>query len=811
MRFSGISLNPPADRAAYLNELVRLLPEAFKPAKPIAVCVDIGDAKSICYPSGQSHDFSKPPAYCAQLAADVHFYITLQPQAEQMYWGEQDAQFIDLVIRLLQQAMEAFRLRAQLALYQKIYHHSYEGMLITDADNNIVEVNPAFTRITGYKPNEVLGKNPRILSSGRHSEGFYQQFWDTLKTQSFWRGEVWNRRKTGEVYAEILSVVSIHDLDGAVSHYVGVFTDISQLKEHEAQLEHLANYDVLTGLPNRRLLNLKLEEYIQQAMSDQLCLTVVYLDIDAFKQINDQHGEVAGDKLLCAITRRLQSRLEPEDMLVRIGGDEFVMLLQSGAEQSRHEHINQRLQSMMEALHEPFSIHHTPITLTASFGVTVYPDDRADADQLLRHADQAMYKAKQAGSGQIRWFDLDWDRQARKDFARLRALKTALAEQQFVLYYQPKLDVTSGKIFGAEALLRWNHPERGILAPGMFIGHVFDSELELPLGWWVIEEALKQIERWQQQGLQLAVSVNVSGFQLLSDGFVPRLAELLSAYPDVAPDQLEIEVLESGTLLNVEKAQKVILETRELGVQFSLDDFGTGYSSLSYLRRLPVDVLKIDQSFVLNMLEDPADFGIVESVISLGRSFNRQVIAEGVETLEHASILQDMGCDLVQGFGIARPMPADRFYTWVSQWQTNSHWQGLDPKITYSQDLPLKIAAMSHRIWANRVVRYVEGEESEAPELDPRFCPFGEWYHGIGAGRFGQLDSYQRLGDLHERIHAKAVKVVHLVDHGEPAKARRKLTKFMALRDQLLACIDDLITDAYFADPAPTEESSHVD
>ncbi len=553
-----------------------------------------------------------------------------------------------------------------------VFESSQEGIMVVNPQQRIVKVNPAFGRITGYEPHEVLGQSPHMLSSGRHEPSFFRTMWSCIHDNGFWRGEIWNRRKNGELFAELLSISVVRDADGAVQHYVGIFTDISKYKMHEEELNRIAHYDPLTSLPNRRLLADRLEQALRASARNRRMLAVCFLDLDGFKAINDRLGHAAGDALLLGVTQHLRHEMRAEDTLARLGGDEFVLLL---SDLDSLEACGQALDRILLAVAKPVALEGGEECVTASIGVTLFPQDDADADTLLRHADQAMYVAKETGRNRYHLFDLESDRRAQQHRQMLDVLRTALAQDQFVLHFQPKVDLRDGRVVGAEALIRWQHPERGLVPPGAFLGHVAGSSLEQPLGQWVIEAAMRQAELWCTQGLDLRVSVNISAHHLLHPDFCQQLEDALRRHPGLPPGRFELEVLETAALDDMAQAVALVARCKSLGVHFALDDFGTGYSSLSYLRRLPVDVLKIDQSLVRNMLGNADDMGIVQAVVQLAGVFDREVIAEGVETLEHGTALLTMGCYLAQGYGVARPMPAPDFESWLTRWRTEAPWQ----------------------------------------------------------------------------------------------------------------------------------------
>lgn len=556
-----------------------------------------------------------------------------------------------------------------------VFMSSYEGIMVVSPDQLITKVNPAFTRITGYSPQEAIGQSPNMLSSGQHGAAFYAEMWNSVHEHDFWRGEIWDRRKNGELFVELLSISTVRDASGVVQHYVGVFSDISQLKAHEAELDRIAHYDPLTGTPNRRLLADRLGQATHRSTRNGTSLAVCYLDLDGFKAINDQYGHPAGDQLLVGITGNLKHVLRAEDTLARLGGDEFVLLL---ADIASPEECSQILDRVLHAVSSAILIEGRPVSTSASIGVSLFPEDNVDADTLLRHSDQAMYQAKEAGKNRYHLFDPESDRKAQKHRKQLDRLRTALEQNEFALYYQPKVDLVNGAIVGVEALIRWIHPETGLVPPMEFLPHINGSDLEKPLGEWVIHAALAQSVAWSALGLKVCVSANISANHLLQPDFYEHLRATLAHHPQEIASRFELEILETAAIADIDQAVDVLGRCRALGVRFALDDFGTGYSSLTHLRKLPVDILKIDQSFVRDMLNDPEDLGIVEGVIRLAGAFNRQVIAEGVETLAHGRALVRMGCSLAQGYGIARPMPAAQFMEWSARWANEAAWLTLD-------------------------------------------------------------------------------------------------------------------------------------
>jgi diguanylate cyclase (GGDEF)-like protein/PAS domain S-box-containing protein len=560
----------------------------------------------------------------------------------------------------------------RLQLAASVFSHSREAIMITDPDGNIMEVNDAFSRITGYTREEAIGQTPRILKSGRQSPDYYVAMWQGLQRDGHWHSEVWNRRKNGQVYAELQTISAVNDAKGQLSYYVSLFTDITPMMEHNKQLEHIAHFDALTELPNRVLLADRLQQAIAQCQRRSQFVAVAYLDLDGFKAINDSHGHDVGDQLLIALAGRMKSTLRDGDTLARIGGDEFAAVLVDLGSVNECEPVLRRL---LQVASEKIPVGDKLVQVSASIGVTVYPLDGSDPDLLMRHADQAMYQAKQSGKNRFQLFDLEHDEAMQGQQVRLAQMGQGLERQEFVLFYQPKINMRTNQLVGAEALIRWQHPQRGLLAPLVFLPDVDENPLSVAIGEWVIDTALAQMERWQQVGHDIPVSVNIGAYQLQQSDFTQRLQALLQAHSAVAPSQLQLEVLETSALQDISMTGKVMNQCRAIGVGFALDDFGTGYSSLTYLKHLPAEMLKIDQSFVRDMLEDSSDLAIVQSVIGLANAFERSVLAEGVETQAHGNRLLALGCELAQGYGIGHPMAADDFDVWLQDWQDLPRWK----------------------------------------------------------------------------------------------------------------------------------------
>jgi diguanylate cyclase (GGDEF)-like protein/PAS domain S-box-containing protein len=563
----------------------------------------------------------------------------------------------------------------QLLLAARVFTDAREGITISDADGIITDVNPMFCEITGYSREEAIGQATHILKSDMQTPEFYAKMSETLSQQGHWQGEVWNHKKNGELYAELLTLSALRDNNGDISNFIGLFSDITPLKQQQQALELLAYHDPLTNLPNRTLFEDRFSQAIARCNRDKSLLAICYMDLDGFKQVNDQLGHEAGDQLLIEVAKRIIASLREGDTAARLGGDEFALLI--NIQSKLHcEHIFSRIHT---ALTQPYFIKGQAVTIAASSGITIYPENSVDNETLLRHADHAMYQAKQSGRNRYLFFDTEQEQQLHSRRELLDSIEDAVTRHELRLYFQPQVNIKTGAIVGMEALIRWLHPERGLLLPMEFLPLIEGSEQEYIVGSWVIEEALQQLQQWQSEGLDIKMGVNISPRQLQRSTFINQLGQALAKHPDIQPHWLELEILESSAMDNVQAAKNIVwLCCNALGVQFALDDFGTGYSSLSHLRHLPVSTIKIDQSFVRDMLEDPHDYSIVEGVVGISKAFGHRVVAEGLESEAHGLAFLDMGGIYAQGYGIARPMPADEVMSWCRTWQPFASWKAFD-------------------------------------------------------------------------------------------------------------------------------------
>ncbi len=542
----------------------------------------------------------------------------------------------------------------KIMLADHVLENSSEAVVITDANNQILSVNRAFTAISGYAEKEVIGKNPRIFSSGRHAPSFYQSMWRQIGVEGVWRGEVWDRRKSGEIYPKWLDISTVHDANGHLTNHVGIFSDLTERKSIEEKIEFLAYHDPLTQLPNRMLLRDRFEQAIASAGREKTMVAFLFLDLDKFKQVNDSLGHVVGDEMLKLVSERLTRSVRDSDTVARFGGDEFVVLLTNLRDESA---IPVAAEKILAELSEPFFIGDVELNSSSSIGVACYPGDGMDFDTLLKMADVSMYQAKRSGANTYRFFTEKMNVDAVEQLHLQNSLRQAIKKSEFTLHYQPQFEADGNRLIGVEALIRW-HGEQGTISPAKFIPAAEESGLIIAIGEWVLYEACRQARAWQVQGgFTHTIAINLSAVQFRRGDIVETVKGALKS-SGLKAKFLELELTESILIQDVEYVLEVLKELKQLGVSLSIDDFGTGYSSLAYLKKFPVDKLKIDQSFVCNMTNDANDAAIVHSVIQLAHNLKLKVIAEGVETQKQAEHLRREGCDEVQGYYFGHPMPA---------------------------------------------------------------------------------------------------------------------------------------------------------
>lgn len=537
------------------------------------------------------------------------------------------------------------------------FHHSGEAIMITDHDNCIVTVNPAFTELTGYTQEEVVGKNPSMLSAGRTTREEYERMWAAISLKGYWQGEIWDRRKDGGVYPKWLSISVMRDESGEIRFHIAHFSDISAERAAEAKLHHMAHHDMLTGLSNRVSLKDRLEHALALARRESSRVALLFIDLDRFKSINDTLGHHVGDELLIAVSQRLRQCVRESDLVARLGGDEFVVMLpgldQSPAAASVAEKI-------VASIGEPYLIGAHTLYTTPSVGIAIYPEDGADGESLMRNADAAMYHAKSAGRNNFQFFDAKMNELAVERLSIEHALRHALSRDEFRLHFQPVIDIRTGRVSSIEALVRWQHPERGLLAPGFFIGVAEETGLIQAIGDWVLWAACRQLADFRAAGIaDVRMAINISALQM-RNGNLPVLAQGIMAAYSLQAGDLIFEITESIAMEQPKETERILDKLHAMGIQLALDDFGTGYSSLSYLKLFALDTLKLDRSFVEEIGVDADGQIICDATIGLAHSLRLRLVAEGVETQEQLDYLQARGCHYVQGYLFSRPLPADQ-------------------------------------------------------------------------------------------------------------------------------------------------------
>lgn len=553
---------------------------------------------------------------------------------------------------------ERLRVQQQLHLTAEVFENANEAIVITDADNTILRVNKSYCDVTGYSEEEVIGKTPSVLQSGRHDEDFYQQMWQSLREKGNWVGEIWDKRKNGEIYPKWLSITAVHNRQGQLTNYVGTFSDISVLKGIESELKKLAYYDALTGLPNRTLFKERLQEELNRCQRFNCNCSVLFIDLDRFKLINDTMGHASGDELLIEVSRRIRNSLRTTDTFARMGGDEFTLLLPNIPNADAVAHV---AQNIIELLNEPVLLNGEEIRVGCSIGIAIYPDDGDNLETLTRHADTAMYVAKANGRGQYHFFSANMDQIAHEHLRLESELHHALERGEFFLQFQPQVDARTEKVVRCEALIRWQHPERGIVSPALFIPIAEDSDLILQIGEFVIRDACRQISEWRANGVDVPpVAINLSARQFRQSDLVFNILNILNEY-QLGVDAIEFEITESVAMENAASTMHRLSMLAGEGFSLAIDDFGTGYSSLSYLKTYPVNKLKLDRSFVMDIPDDTNDAAISSAVIRMAHSLGMEVIAEGVETIEQVAFLLEEECTIMQGYHFSKPLAAEDY------------------------------------------------------------------------------------------------------------------------------------------------------
>jgi diguanylate cyclase (GGDEF)-like protein/PAS domain S-box-containing protein len=669
-----------------------------------------------------------------------------------------------------------------------------DAVITTDINGSVENLNPVAEQLTGWSLNDARGRNlEEVFHIVNEDTG---EVVDNPARRAISEGMIVGLAnhtvlisRSEKRYSIEDSAAPIRDRQGNILGSVLVFHDVTRQRDLQHQVAWQAAHDTLTGLPNRMLLSDRLVQVIAHAQRQEILAVVCFVDLDHFKPINDKYGHETGDRVLVEMAERFRQVVREGDTVARLGGDEFVILL---TDIHNMDQVIPALQRILDTTSLPFAHGDSEFKLTASIGVSIYPFDDVDADTLMRHADQAMYVVKERGRNGYHLFDSEQDRRAQALRIQMVRIHAALHDNELRLHYQPKVNMRTGEVIGLEALLRWQHPERGLLPPGEFLPHVENSDLIVDIGEWVVKQAFVQMNVWLQQGIRLPVSVNIAARHLQLADFVARMDTHLKNNPDILPSQLELEILESAALDDMNNVRSVMQACLDMGINFALDDFGTGYSSLAYLKQLPAQTLKIDQTFVRDILDDPDDLALTQAVIGLSTVFERKVIAEGVETAAHGVLLMRLGCDLAQGYGVSRAMPPDVVPEWVRSYKPDPEWT-LWSNIPWEMaDLPLLVAQHDHLRWVKQVIDSIDGIHPHIPAeqlLSTHQCRFGQWYYGQGAVSYGQVPEFAKLGKVHDEVHRVGPEIIRLHQAGLVDEARGLVPVLLDLKDKILGGI----------------------
>jgi len=676
-------------------------------------------------------------------------------------------------------------------------------IITASAEGRITYLNEAACRITGWVLSDAIGQFvstviPMVDDNLVSIEVCRCEFEDSLKEERYFPEGARLISKNG-IKITISGLVSPQILDDQKHDgCVICFSEsVLTMAVEGDELRWHATHDLLTRLPNRVLLADRFKQALFSATRHDALLAVCMIDLDEFKPINDQYGHAMGDLLLIEVANRIRQHLRQNDTVARLGGDEFVILI---GEVKSKPSLVQAIQRLRSAIAEPYLIESKSLSISCSIGVTLYPEDNVDSDTLLRHADQAMFVAKQSGRNRVHWFDIEKDQRASSSQKLVSRIEQALVDNEFELYYQPKVNMRTGDTVGVEALIRWNHPEEGLILPLDFLPFIEQNDLIIDIGEWVLSTALAQLVEWQKQGVNWSVSVNIAAKHFHVPSFSLRIKHLLRDFPQVDPSKLEIEILESVALGDIEHVQKVITECQSFGVRFALDDFGTGYSSLSYLKRLPANVLKIDQSFIRNILDDQEDLALVQAISSLAVTFAREVVAEGVETVEHGALLLRLGCDVAQGYGIARPMQASKIAAWESSFESYPMWKTWSKSKWDLKAFPLLVAQYDIREWSEKVLSRIEDSTlplEEAVLADSSRCRFGLWYNDYGIQKFGELETFKEIDPVHIELHRLGDEVVLIYADGQSEAAKKACLTFHQVEKEMFRLLDKLQVEVF--------------
>ncbi len=676
-----------------------------------------------------------------------------------------------------------------LILFSYIFRDSHEGILLVDKNDIIIDINPTLCTNTGYCRDELLGQPAELFRAQVHNypAKFYEDIKQAVIRNGSWQGEVWNKVKNGDEALAEVTITQITDENNQPTHRFILINDITEKKQQQDALKFMAHYDALTKLPNRTLFVDRFNQAVAHSKRNDRLLAICFLDLDNFKPVNDNYGHDVGDQLLIKVSQRIIENIREEDTVSRQGGDEFTLLLGAIESFQQCEHMLIRI---LQSIAEPYYIGGHTHNISASIGVTLHPLDDGDIDTLTRHADQAMYQAKQSGKNQYHLFNGLDDKQQSRQLYQQQELYRALEYHQFCLHYQPKVNMKTGKVFGIEALIRWQHPDNGLLFPLDFLPATENTPLENKIGDWVIEQALSQLEKWRLQGIELEVSVNISSNHLQSASFISKLKKSLSKHPEIAPHLLQLEILESSALGDIKTISNLIKTCQDsLGVGIALDDFGTGYSSLTHLRNLPVKTIKIDRTFVRDLLDDPNDFAIINGIIGLADAFHCDVIAEGVETINHGLMLLAMGCHDAQGYGISKPITAQEIPLWLKNYSPHQQWIEFGNKQQSPLDRKIKIIEFTTNEWFQNIKDTVESLGKVKPKSPLTLCHPGTWLGQLRKIQLFEELWLNQLQQAHDTLFTLGEKTMNNYLAGDYEIALDQLEQLQLVFDDLMAIL----------------------
>jgi len=688
------------------------------------------------------------------------------------------------------------RIKSEIAKIQTTFASIDDAVITTNQDGLVDYMNKSAKELTNYHLDDNKETHIQVIFKIFNEDNFLLEnpVEKAIEQERVIKGKhnVFLQRRGGERLPIIYTIAPIHDADEKTIGTIIVFHDTSETHKLTKALSWQASHDALTKLPNRMQLKDRLESSLEDARENETLLTLFFIDLDNFKPVNDEYGHAQGDKVLKIIAQRLQKITRNDDIVARLGGDEFVITLLSFNE---YDEIIKTLERVMNTITQPIPVGSANIALSASIGVSTYPDDNSDADALLRHADQAMYIAKQRGRNQYHFFDVESDHVTTQLETERQRIEQALNNDELYLVYQPKVNMRTGNIYGFEALIRWKHPDKGILLPSYFIPLCEDNDLIVRIGDWVFNKAMEQLRQWLKSGFDFRLAVNIAPKQFQNTHFIEKLDALLANYPDIPAHHIELEVLESAALQDTGMVSEIIESCHERNISIALDDFGSGYASLSYLKQLPAKQLKIDKSFVLDMLTDEGDRAIVEGIISLADIFDRQVVAEGVETREHGVMLLRLGCDMAQGYGISKPLNTDEVLSWAKTWTPDPNWLLWSETPWDITDFPLLIAHSDHLTIINQLIKFIYEHESAAESFElssHHNCRLGNWYYNIGAEKYNHLNCFKELEQPHRKSHKLGQKILLLCEEGNQEQALELIPELIKARDLVLLKLNNL-------------------